>query len=84
MARINRELVKAARDLLGMTQADFCAESGVSIITLRRFESGSGAAAHVSDETLTRIQLALEDLGVRFVKAGDVCDGPGVIVSSRD
>lgn len=84
MARINRQLVKAARELLGLTQAEFSAQSGISIITLRRFESGSAKASAVSDETLLRIQVALETMGICFVSAGDVCGGDGVILRSID
>ncbi|RVG92109.1 XRE family transcriptional regulator [Sinorhizobium meliloti] len=73
-----KTLVKAARDLLGMTQADLCAKTGIPLITLRRIEGRPDHAGLVSDETVARLKAALEAEGIQFLEDGLVASGPGV------
>lgn len=70
--------IKAARDLLGMTQAELCDQAGIPLITLRRIEGKPDHTGLVSRETVARIREALEDLGIQFLESGDVAAGPGV------
>lgn len=61
------EHLTAARGLLRISQAELGALSGVSDRTIKHFEAGK---SHVKDETLWRIQLALEHCGVEFLNSG--------------
>ncbi len=70
--------IKAARDLLGITQAELCALAGIPLITLRRIEGRPDHAGLVSADTVTRVVQALEGRGVQFLKGGEVAAGPGV------
>ena len=72
--------IKAARDLLGMTQAELCERTSVPLITLRRIEGKPDHAGLVSDDTVFRVKSALEAQGVQFLEAGQVAVGPGVAV----
>lgn len=72
--------IKAARDLLGMTQQELCDAAGVPLITLRRIEGKPDHAGLVAAETVTRIRSALEAQDVQFLEAGQVAAGPGVAV----
>lgn len=70
--------IKAARDLLGMTQAELCDAAGVPLITLRRVEGKPDHAGLVSQEAVNRIVATLEAQGVQFLEGGQVAAGPGV------
>lgn len=70
--------IKAARDLLGMTQAQLCDAAGVPLITLRRVEGKPAHAGLVSQEVVDRIVTTLEAQGVQFLESGQVAAGPGV------
>ncbi|WP_226941884.1 helix-turn-helix domain-containing protein [Pseudooceanicola spongiae] len=58
--------IKAARSLLGWTQARVAEASGVSIPTVKRAE-GSGALS-ASPNAIAEICKALEDAGVVFIQ----------------
>ena len=62
------EHVIAARGMLKMSQADLAAAAGVSENTIRFFESGR--TTNLRDETLWRIQTALEQRGIIFHNGG--------------
>lgn len=63
--------VRAARALLSITQVQLATISGVSPTTIRKFESGQ---LNPSEDTLLRLQISLEERGVRFLNSGS----PGV------
>ena len=72
--------IKAARDLLGMTQAELCEKAGVPLITLRRIEGKPDHTGLVSAETVLRVKATLEAHGVQFLEAGQVAGGAGVAI----
>ena len=61
------EHVAAARGMLKLSQADLAQICGVSESTIRFFESGRTIP---KDETLWRIQTALEQRGIIFHNGG--------------
>ncbi|MGP2490482.1 XRE family transcriptional regulator [Mesorhizobium sp. PUT5] len=71
-------LIKAGRDLLGITQAELCDMAGVPLITLRRIEGKPDHAGLVSQETVERIKAALEKAGIQFLEKGSAAGGSGV------
>lgn len=75
--------IKAARDLLGMTQQELCDAAGVPLITLRRIEGRPDHTGLVAAETVARVRSALEAQGVQFLEAGQVAVGPGVAVKGE-
>lgn len=75
--------IKAARDLVGMTQADLCEAAGVPLITLRRIEGKPDHAGLVSADTVERVKAALEAQGVQFLEGGQVAAGPGVALGVK-
>lgn len=77
-----KRLVKAGRDLLGMTQADLCAVAGVPLITLRRIEGRPDHAGLVSDEAVAKVVGALEERGIQFLDGGAIASGPGVALKN--
>jgi transcriptional regulator with XRE-family HTH domain len=74
---ISRRQVRAARALLGWTQRDLAAASGVPERTLERIESGQTRRPH--PRTMAALESALRAAGVEFM-LGDG-GGPGVRVS---
>ena len=72
--------IKAARVLLGITQAELCHEAGIPLITLRRIEGRPDHAGLVSLETVESVRMALEARGVQFLEDGQVATGPGVAI----
>lgn len=70
--------IKAARDLIGMTQQGLCEAAGVPLITLRRIEGKPDHTGLVASETVARVKEALEAQGIQFLEAGQVAAGPGV------
>jgi DNA-binding XRE family transcriptional regulator len=75
--RINRsmagfEQIKAARALLGWSQEDLAANSGVSVPTIKRLEAPG--KFRVSDEARLKMEAALESAGIVFTNG----DEPGV------
>jgi transcriptional regulator with XRE-family HTH domain len=67
--------VKAARALLGLSQAELAKLSGLGIATVKRLEIATELRGAAS--TLWKIQTALEEAGVEFLSA-DKQSGPGV------
>jgi len=61
---IKPEQLRAARALLGLSQADVATAAGVSVPTVKRLESGKGPA--VTAEARGRLAAALEAAGVSF------------------
>ena len=58
--------IRAARALLGWKQDDLAKAARVGVATIRRIEGQKGPMmGYIS--TLTRIQSALEDAGIRFL-----------------
>jgi transcriptional regulator with XRE-family HTH domain len=67
--------IRAARSLLGWTADELASQSGISVVTIRRFERHWGlppSRAH----SLNDLQRAFEKAGIEFV--GSPEDGPGV------
>lgn len=72
-------LIKAGRDLLGMTQAELCEKAGLPLITLRRIEGKPDHIGLVSAATVEKVKAALEAEGLIFMESGDMIEGgPGV------
>lgn len=67
--------IKAARILLGLTQAELCKNAGIPLITLRRVEGKPSHKGLVSDDTVKAIRAALETAGVEFIAENG--GGPG-------
>lgn len=66
--------LRAARALLGLSQAEIAEAAQLSVPTIKRLESGKGPA--VTDEARGRLAVALEGAGVVFVPENG--EGPGV------
>ncbi len=60
---ITIEQLRAARSLLGWTQADLAAYSGVSTASIGKIETGSQKP---TQETLERLSYAFQEAGIRF------------------
>jgi transcriptional regulator with XRE-family HTH domain len=68
--------IRAARVLLGLTQAELASRSGIGLATLKRIES-AGTELTGTAQTMSRIKKALEAAGVTFIdQEGE--QGPGV------
>jgi transcriptional regulator with XRE-family HTH domain len=66
--------IRAARSLLGLSQAEVASRAGLSVPTIKRAESDSGLA--VSRSTIEVIRDALEIAGVLFLAENG--EGAGV------
>lgn len=62
---MTREQLRAARALLGWSQEDLAAVSGVSAPTIKRLEPGAGPMA-TREDTLEKLRIALEGAGITF------------------
>lgn len=71
--KISIRQVKAARSLLGWSQADLAGASKVSVPTIARLEAQDGPLGGRAD-TAAAIRAALEAAGVEFTNG----DAPGV------
>jgi transcriptional regulator with XRE-family HTH domain len=71
--------IRAARGLLGWSQTRLGDEAGLSLPTVKRYETGS--AQRVSEDAVTAMQAALERAGVIFVAENG--DGPGVRLKKK-
>jgi transcriptional regulator with XRE-family HTH domain len=71
---MNVAQARGARGLLGWSQSELAAAAGLSLPTVKRFETGSGAK--VSDDAVASMRKALETAGVIFVDENG--EGPGV------
>lgn len=65
---------RAARGLIGWSQTDLAEAAGMSLPTVKRYETGTGAK--VSPEAVAKLQAALEAAGVVFIEENG--GGPGV------
>jgi predicted transcriptional regulator len=72
--------VKAARALLGWSQADLAKHSGVSEPTIARLESADGELGGRGD-TVRKIHAALEAAGIEFIDENG--GGAGVRLRKR-
>jgi predicted transcriptional regulator len=75
IGKISIKQVKAARALLGWTQPDLAAASGVSVPTIARLESEDGDLGGRAS-TGAAIRAALEQAGMIFLEPNG--EGPGV------
>ena len=66
--------MRAARGLLGWSQTKLGAEAGMSLATVKRYETAAGAK--VSDDAVEKLRTALELAGVQFIAENG--GGPGV------
>lgn len=66
--------LRAARSLIGWSQAQVAQATGLSVPTIKRAE-GQGAVA-ASDQAIAAIRAALEAAGVEFLPGNGA--GPGV------
>ena len=57
--------LRAARGLLDWSQSKLADAAGLSLPTVKRFETGNGA--RVSEDAVRRLVAALEEAGVVFV-----------------
>ena len=69
---MNAAQVRAARGLIGMSQAELAKISGVSHPTIKRIETGGDARM----STIQALRVALEAAGVEFIAENG--GGPGV------
>ncbi len=76
MPRVTTGQIKAARALLGWSQSDLAAASGLSTPTVKRIEATGGDLGGRPD-TAARIVAALEKAGAEFI-AEDAGGGVGV------
>lgn len=70
--------IKAARDLLGMSQAQLSEIANVPLITLRRLEGNKSHKGLVAGSTVGVIKKALEKQGIQFLSNGETALGDGV------
>lgn len=70
-------LSRAARGLIDWSQSDLAAASGVSLSTVRDFETGKRTPI---SNNLAALQRALEAAGVEFTNGGE----PGVKLRRKD
>ena len=73
---IGARQIKAARALTGLSQRDVATRAGIGIATMRRIEAAIDEVTG-SAQTLSRLQKALESVGVKFIDEDDQ-GGPGV------
>jgi transcriptional regulator with XRE-family HTH domain len=64
---LNKELTRAARALLGLTQSQVALRASVAVKTIADFERG---ATVPQDRTLRDIQRTFEGMGVEFLFEG--------------
>ena len=76
---ISVEQLRAARGLLGWSQSQLADRAGLSLPTVKRFETGKGA--NVSDDARRKLKNALEAAGVIFIQENG--GGPGVRLRKR-
>ena len=74
-ARVLPGQVRAARALLNWGISDLSSSSGVSVRTIKYFESGS-AEQTLKEGTSAKLIAALEAAGIEFIGTPD--DGPGI------
>ncbi len=70
---------RGARGLLGWSQTRLAEAADLSLPTVKRYETGTGA--RVSDDAASKMRNALEAAGIEFIAANG--SGPGVRLASR-
>lgn len=78
--KVSIEQIKAARALLGWSQADHAEKSGVSLPTIKRLEAAGGTLGGLAT-TAEKLVGALESAGVIFIEENG--EGPGVRLRKR-
>lgn len=73
--------IRAARVLLGLSQADLATRASIGIGTVKRIEAARHELTGTA-QTLSRIQNALEAAGIIFINQ-DEGGGPGVRLRNR-
>ena len=74
--RISGKQVAAARELLGLTQAELATAAGVAMHTIFRFEAGQAEPHRANRE---KIQAEVERRGIEFTNG----DGVGVRLNDK-
>jgi transcriptional regulator with XRE-family HTH domain len=69
---LNKELTRAARALLGMTQVEVAQRASVAVRTIADFERGASLPL---PRTLRDIQRAFEEMGIEFLFEDDCAVG---------
>ncbi|HEV7246585.1 MAG TPA: helix-turn-helix domain-containing protein [Shinella sp.] len=79
---IEPDQIRAARSMLGMTQAELAKVAGISTTGLNNIERGN---ADPKASTLRAIQSALEQAGIIFQADGEMTNGGrGVRLSGKN
>ncbi|RAX37698.1 transcriptional regulator [Rhizobium tropici] len=73
--------MRAARALIGISQAELARRAGVSVPTIKRCESEGENIPVVSSETQRKICSALEAEGIEFIPENG--GGPGVRLAKK-
>ncbi len=82
MPELTRALCKAARGLAEWSIKDLSENSGLSLDTLRSFESGR--TKRLSRENEAGAVACFEQQGIQFLEEGDTADGSGVVLVQAD
>lgn len=75
------EQIRAARSLLGWSQADLAREANIGEMTIKRFEAKHGLVGGTV-HSLVRVKTALELAGIVFIEP-DETGGVGVRLSRK-
>ncbi len=73
--------MRAARALIGISQAELAQRAGVSVPTVKRCESEGENIPVVASETQRKIQIVLEAEGIQFIPENG--GGPGVRLAKK-
>jgi len=68
---VTPEQIRAARALLGWSQAELATKADVPISAIKSFETGRDTRVSI----LTKIETAFVDAGVMFLEPGDARSG---------
>ena len=71
---ISARQIRAARALLGISQPQLPKRAGVGVATIRRVEAADDRITG-NARTLDRIQSALQDAGIHFLKGDGLGEG---------
>lgn len=73
--------MRAARALIGISQAELAKRAGVSVPTVKRCESEGENIPIVASETQRKIRVVLEAEGIQFIPENG--GGPGVRLAKK-
>lgn len=73
--------MRAARALIGISQAELARRAGVSVPTVKRCESEGENIPIVASETQRKIRVVLEAEGIQFIPENG--GGPGVRLAKK-